>query len=234
VHLSGEATELESVGDTYSVDVERIIELDPDVVFTAGSFATDVEDTLSEAGILVYSTNDVDMDDIYYSILAFGTITNHFDEAEDVVDGMQSDLEELQEATADVESKSVFIDLGSLYSSSGLSFQGNLFSLINATNIALDYDVSAPQLSEEEVIEANPDVYICMSSKEYYSQPDGFDEITAFVNGDVYYIPYDDPIADLVSRPGPRVVEGLKVLAMMIYPDLDLTSDYVTDISDYK
>lgn len=228
------AAELEKVGDTYSVDVERIIELNPDIVFVAGSFATDVQDTLTQAGIAVYSTNEIDMDDIYYSIMAFGVITNHEDEASDVVTGMKSDLEELQSEVKGATSKKVFIDLGMLYSSSGLSFQGNLFGLIGAENIALDYDTSAPQLTSEEVISANPDVYICMSSKDYYVQPDGFDQLAAFQEGNVYYIDYLDPLADIISRPGPRVVEGLRALATMIYPELNIESDYITDLADYK
>ncbi len=229
-----EAQKKEKVGDTYSVNLERIIELDPDVVFVAGSFATDVQDALNQAGIEVYSANEVDIDDVYYSILAVGTITNKLDKAEEVVDGMKADLKELEKAVAKVTEKKVFIDLGMLYSSSKLSLQGNIFGMINAKNIALDYDISAPQLSAEEVIEANPDVYICMSSKAFYVQPDGFDEISAFKNGEVYYIDFTDPIADIVSRPGPRCVEGMKVFAKMIYPDLKITSEYLTDLAAYK
>lgn len=229
-----EAANLEKVGDTYSVDVERIIELDPDVVFVSGSFATDVQQTLEQAGIAVYSTNEMDMDDIYYSIMAFGVITNHEDQASDVVSGMKSDLEELQKEVKDAQSKKVFIDLGMLYSSSGLSFQGNLFGLIGATNIAQDYDTSAPQLTSEEVISADPDVYISMSSKDYYVEPDGFDQIAAFKNDNVYFIDYSDPLADIISRPGPRVVDGLRALAALIYPELNIQSDYITNLSDYK
>ncbi len=228
------AVNLEKVGDTYSVDVERIIELDPDVVFVSGSFATDVQDILDQAGIAVYSTNEVNMDDIYYSIMAFGVITNHEDQSSDVVNGMKSDLEKLQKEVKGASSKKVFIDLFDLYSSSGLSFQGNLFGLIGATNIAQDYNTSAPQLTSEEVISANPDVYICMSSKDYYMQPDGFEQISAFKNGAVYFIDYSNPLADIISRPGPRVVDGLRALAVMIYPELNIKSDYITNLADYK
>ncbi len=229
-----EAAALEKIGSTYSLNVERIIELEPDVVFVAGSFAVDATETLNAAGIPVYSATEDAIEDIYYNIEAMGVITGHLDEAVSLTDQLKSDLAALEEMVAGAETRKVFIDLGALYTSSGMSFQGNLFALVKGENIGLNYDISAPQLSAETVIEANPDVYICMSPKEYFVMPDGFENINAFMNGEVYYVDYSDPVADIVSRPGPRFVEGMKVFAMMIHPELGIESDYITDLSVYK
>ena len=89
--------------------------------------------------------------------------------------------------------KSVFIDLGGLYSSGSEDYLGTSLALIKADNIALDAGTNSPQLSAETVIEKNPQVYIVMSSEEEFDRPAGFEEIDAFKNGEVYYIAYDDP-----------------------------------------
>ena len=46
---------VEKVGDTYSVNVEKIIELDADVVFVSGAAAAESVEALNASGIRVYS-----------------------------------------------------------------------------------------------------------------------------------------------------------------------------------
>ena len=100
---------------------------------------------------------------------------------------MKEQLAALEEKLADFETKSVFIDLGQLYSSGSEDYLGASLSLIKADNIALDAGANSPQLSAETVIEKNPQVYIALSSESDFVKPDGFEEIDAFKNGQVYY-----------------------------------------------
>ena len=212
-----EAAEVEQVGDTYSVSVERIIELDADVVFVSGGTAAESVDALNAAGINVYSTGAKNVDEIYESIENIGAIVDASDKANEVVTGMKDQLADLEEKLADVETKSVFIDLGGLYSSGSEDYLGTSLELIKADNIALDAGTNSPQLSAETVIEKNPQVYIVMSSEEEFDRPAGFEEIDAFKNGEVYYIAYDDPNTDIITRDGPRFIEGLSYLAGLIH-----------------
>ena len=82
--------------------------------------------------------------------------------------------------------------------------------LHQTANLKAAYMRASPQVPAETVIEKNPDVYIVTSAQEYFEKPAGFDEIAAFKNGEVHYIDYFDPVCDMVSRPGPRFVEGLR------------------------
>jgi iron complex transport system substrate-binding protein len=61
-----EALSLEKVGDTYKVNYERIIELKADIVLVDGSFDVNAANTLSAAGIPIYSVKEAQVDDIYY------------------------------------------------------------------------------------------------------------------------------------------------------------------------
>lgn len=212
-----EAADVEKVGDTFSVSVERIIELEADVVFVSGAAAAESVEALNAAGINVYSIGAKNVDDIYESIHNVGAVTGTVDKADETVAAMKEQLAALEEKLADFETKSVFIDLGQLYSSGSEDYLGASLSLIKADNIALDAGANSPQLSAETVIEKNPQVYIALSSESDFVKPDGFEEIDAFKNGQVYYIDYADSAADMITRDGPRFIEGLEYLAKLIH-----------------
>ena len=215
-----EAATKEKVGDTLSINIERIIELQPDLVFLS-EFSNDVVVTLSQANITVVRFDYKTVDDIYSSIQKIGQLTDKLKEAAALTDKLKADLKALSEKYKNVEKKKVFIDLGNFYSSSKEAVLGNSISLINAENIALDYPEAAPVLSTEVIISANPDVYIFSGPESSFSKPDGFDEITAFKNNAVHFIDYTDPLTDKIMRQGPRFVEGLSELAKMIYPEIN-------------
>lgn len=56
-----------------------------------------------------------------------------------------------------------------------------------------------------------------MCAEKDFSRPDGFEEIDAFKNDQVYFIDYSDPAADKITRDGPRFIEGLEYLAGLIH-----------------
>ena len=212
-----EAQDIEKVGDTNNGNVEKIIELDADVVFVSGQTAADSVSALNEAGINVYSIGAKNLDGIYKGITDVGQITDTSEKAAEIVAGMKNEAEDIKTEFAKYDTQSVFIDLGDLYSTSKEDYLGNSLELINAKNIALDFDYSSPQLSAEKVVEENPQVYLCFSSEKDFVQPDGFDQIDAFKNKKVYYIPYEDPAMDMITRDGPRFLKGLKMLGQLIH-----------------
>lgn len=213
-----EAADVEKVGDTFSVNVEKIIELEADVVFVSGAAAAESVEALNAAGINVYSIGAKDVDGILTSIEGVGRVTGTSDKAKEITDAMSAKLEDLKAKFGETEQKSVFIDLGALYSTGSEDYLGASLSLINAENIALDAGANSPLLSAETIIEKNPQVYIALSSEEDFVKPDGFDEIDAFKNGQVYYIDYADPATDMITRDGPRFIDGLEYLGNLIHP----------------
>lgn len=119
-----EAAAVEKVGDTFSVNVERIIEMDADVVFVSGAAAAESVQALNEAGINVYSIGAKNIDDICKSISGVGKVTGAQDQAEEVVNSMKEQLSALEEQVADLDVKRVFIDLGDLYSTGSEDYLG--------------------------------------------------------------------------------------------------------------
>ena len=216
-----EAAAKEKVGDTMSVNIERIIELQPDIVFFSQFADGEVVQKLSEANIPVVRFEYKSVEDIYASIQKIGQLTDNLSKAAELTDKLKADLKALSDKYKDAEKKKVFIDLGYFYSSSKEAVLGNSISLINAENIAYDYTEEAPVLSTEAIIAANPDVYIYSGPESSFEKPDGFNEINAFKNNAVYFIDYSDPLTDKIMRQGPRFVEGLAELAKMIYPEIN-------------
>ena len=212
-----ETKNVAKIGDTFSVNIEKMIEMGVDLVFVSGHAGSDAVSALGQAGIAVYTTSTVTLDDIYHNINVMGAMTNTADAAAAIVADMQADAEGLEEKYAGLETKKVFIDLGDLYSTSKVDYLGHSLPMLNTENIAYDYDYTSPRLSAETVIEQNPDVYIVLCSEEDFVMPDGFEEIKAFKEGNVHYIPYDDPRVDMITRDGPRFVDGLKVLGDLVH-----------------
>lgn len=212
-----ETKNVAQIGDTFSVNIEKLIEMETDLVFVSGHAGSDAVSALGQAGIAVYTTSTVTLDDIYNNIEAMGVITNTADKAAGIVADMKAEAADLQETYAAFDTKKVFIDLGELYSTSKADYLGHSLSMLNTENIAYEYDYTSPRLSAETVIEQNPDVYIAMCSESDFVMPDGFEEIAAFQNGNVHYIPYDDPRVDMITRDGPRFIDGLKVLGDLIH-----------------
>lgn len=212
-----EATQIEAVGDTYSVNIERITELGADIVFVSSSFSVE---SLSNLNIPVVAVDASTLDELYEEIELVGKIVGKKNEAKDLTKDMKKQMDELSSKLKNAKSRKVFLDWGMQYSSSKKDLIGNALELIKADNIAYDYDYTSPQLSTETIIEKDPDVYIVASSKEDFLMPVGFDEISAFKNDEVYYIDYSDPLTDKITRSGPRFIEGLTELAKMIHPEI--------------
>ena len=134
---------------------------------------------------------------------------------------MQARIETVRRQLSDVEQgPRVFFELDPLlYTVGPDSFIGSLLTTLKAQNIAEDAGGPFPQISVETVVERDPQVILftdsATESPETIAGRAGWDTITAVQEGRVFPVQ-----SDLVSRPGPRIVEGLESLAMLLYPDL--------------
>jgi iron complex transport system substrate-binding protein len=100
------------------------------------------------------------------------------------------------------------------------TFIDTLISQAGGQNIASDLEGQYLQLSIEEILVRDPQV-ILLGDAAYGITPDsiqernGWSNLNAVVNGKIYA--FDD---NLVSRPGPRLVDGLEQLAKLLHPEL--------------
>lgn len=211
-------------------NVEKIISLKPDLVLAHASSAHNSQEglkQLKDAGINVFVVEDAQsFDKVYDSIQTIGKITGTSDKAEDIVAEMKTKLADIQEkgkTIPDDQKVSVFVEVNpapQIYTTGKGTFMDEMLTIIGAKNAAGDQE-GWPQMTEEAVVKLNPDVIV--TTYGYYVDKavdqvlarKGWENVSAVKNKRVY-----DVHSDLVSRPGPRLVEGVEELAKAIYPDV--------------
>lgn len=216
-----EAAKVETIGDYNNPNVEKIISLAPDVVLAGDLISDDIRSQIEATGAKVLTYTPMSVDAVESTIINTGKIVNANDKAKEITDSMTKKYDEIKEkAAAANPQKSVFIDIGDYYSAGDNSLLGNMLKDINAKNIASDAGTDWPQLSVEQIIAKNPDVYVSFFTKpEDIKKVPGFDQVSAVKNDAIVYYEMLSPDSDLIQRPGPRIVDGLELLATAVYPD---------------
>ena len=216
-----EANDLPKV-DAFTPSVEAIAELEPDLViifFDPG----DLQSSLQGLDIPVLNlASPESVEGVYNQVELLGEATGQVDEATDLVADMRAAVEEIRSEIGDVaDAPTVFHEIDNTYFTAGPgSFIADLYDILGAENIADATGQAFPQMSAEAIIEADPEV-IVLADEDAGETPDtvkarpGWDNISAVQNGRVHIV---DP--DIVSRPGPRLVEALRTLAAYLYPEL--------------
>ena len=223
-------TTLESVGggmDEYNL--EAITALEPDLVLAAGINAPELIDALENLDITVYSLgNPTDFEGLYENIETVGILSGHQVEAATLSAELEGQVEELMALVAEAPATpTVFFELDGTdpakpWTTGGGTFVDYLITMAGGANIAAEVEDEWVQYSQEDLIINNPDIIILADYKwgttpEMVAERPGWDSIAAVQNDAVY--PIDD---NLTSRPGPRLVEGLKAIVEILHPDIEL------------
>ncbi|MCI2254935.1 ABC transporter substrate-binding protein [Domibacillus sp. PGB-M46] len=224
-----EVAQKEKIGGS-EFNVEKIIGLDTDLVLAHASSAHNSKEGLQQlrdAGIDVLVVNDAqNFEQVYDSIEMIGEATGKKKEADAEVKEMKEGLAEIEEKASGIkgeDEKSVYIEVSpapNLFTPGKNTFMNEMLELIHANN-AMSSQAGWAQVSEEAVIKANPDVivttygYYTENAVEQLMARQGWSTIPAVENKSVV-----DVNSDLVSRPGPRLVEGVEALAEAVYPDV--------------
>lgn len=217
-----EVLDIEKIGDFNGINLERIIELEPDLVINYGDGVTEENERLIEAGIQIAGFEPESIEEITDTILRIGEITGHKQEALDLVDEMTSKEAELLARIEGLESKTVFYEIWHepLMAAGPGSFIDELIAIAGGENVAGDAEGDYPQFDLEQLIERNPEVYLTANdlpekTVESIKERPGYSEIDAIKNDRVYLID-----GNVISRPGPRIIEALEMIVEAIHPEV--------------
>lgn len=222
-----EVAKKEKVGGQ-EINVEKIISLNPELVLaheSGAQLATDALQQLRNSGIAVIVVNEAaNFEEVYTSIEMIGRATGKLQKAEETIEGMKQQVEDIKSKVANVKKqKSVFIEVSpepEIYTPGKNTFMNEMLQIINAKNVSSDIDGWA-KIDQETVIEKNPDViittygYYTEKPKEQVMKREGWSKVTAVEKEQVY-----DVHSDLVTRSGPRLVKGVEELAKAVYPEV--------------
>lgn len=222
-----EAQEKPSVGNAYSPSIERLVELEPDLVLTVRHEQLNSE--LEALGITYLILSPADIDGIFENIELVGAVTGTGDEAEALIDDMQDTMDNILAIVEGAPTVSVFyiidasLDLTMPWTAGPGSFIDALITMAGGENVAHEAQGEWAMFSIEEVVSAEPDFIIIQTmiagvptvTIETLEAHPIWGNMNAVIEGNVFIID-----GDLVSRPGPRIVQGLEELARIIHPEL--------------
>jgi len=220
-----EVESIEKIGDAFNLNMEKIIELEPDLILTLKGNEEAVKE-FEDFGIAVYTLDANNIENVLEDISEIGQLMDRVERAEELTSEMQEKIDEIKTLVADVSDEDkpkVFYMVWNepIMSAGSGTFINDLIELANGINIvAADGLEGWLEYSLEKLIEHNPDVIIAPKSlaptSETITADERFSSIKAVLENRVVVV--DD---DSVSRIGPRIVEGFKQIAQALYPDIE-------------
>ena len=206
-----ETAAIAKVGDTQTPNIETIIALKPDVVFV--STASQLEafmKTLDQQGIAVYVTDPKDLEGVFADLATLGDLFETKERATTLIGSLIERVEGVKEETAGKSPVRVFLQISRdpLYTIGKDSFLTELVGTAGGVSITKDVATAYPTLSKETALALKPDVIILSDSEDNREPNDVFKNSPAVKNGRIIRVN-----ADIISRPGPRLVDALEQIA---------------------
>lgn len=205
-----EAKSIRKVGDTQKPNIETIVALKPQIVFV--STASQLEAfarTLNQQNIAVYVAGPNTLDDIFKSIEKIGAIVGNPQKAENLVQDLKERVSAARgQVFGSLPKVFVQIDRDSLYTVGQDSYITDIIARAGGVSATAELASAYPKISRETAVAMNPDVIVISESDNNRDPNEAFRNSPAVKNGRVYRIN-----ADLLSRPGPRVVDALEQIA---------------------
>jgi iron complex transport system substrate-binding protein len=164
---------------------------------------------------------------MYIKLQTVAQLTGHVEETDDLVKSLQSRVAVIDEKIKDVQDRPVVFyeldatDPAAPYTSGPGTFIDLLLTRAGGQNLGSSLEGQWVQFSLEALIKADPDVILLGDAvwggvtPETVAARAGWETLSAVKNNQIY--PFDD---NLVSRPGPRLVDGLEQLAKLLHPNL--------------
>ncbi len=205
------------VGNFSSPNLERILAQAPEIVFVAGGEQKYLWRKLKELGIQTHIVSPKNLQEIYQSIQEVGELLGKKDKADSLVKNLKEELKELEEFSPATRRR-VLIEISDnpLITCGQGSFLDELITLAGGINIAHHIKKPYPIVSSEFAVNANPDVIIITHPGSNPAERLGWELVNAVKEQRIY----QDIDPNIILRPGPRVILGIKELKKRIYPEL--------------
>lgn len=221
------ASVVADIGSAYqNLNTELIVSLKPDLVLAAEINTPEQVKQLEDVGLTVYYLNNpTTLEGLYANLELVAQLTGHEVDAAALVESLMARVAAVDEKIAPLSSRiSIFYELDSTdpakpFTAGEGTFITLLIERAGGYNIASDLE-GYPQFSLEQIVASDP-AFIILGDSMWGVTPEavatrpGWENLSAVKNGNV--LPFDD---NLVSRPGPRLVDGLEALAKLLRPEL--------------
>jgi len=216
------AKRVAKIGDTMHPSAERIIALKPQIVLV--STASQLEaftKQLDDQQIAVYVTNPRTLDEVFHSIETLGELFGHRDQAAALVADLRRRAAAVAAAMRAVKPLKVFYQVSGepLYTIGREAYLTDLVRRAGGVSVTADVPGGFPRFSDEAALAARPEAIILPSGGSMGTANStaaaALKNSPAVLNGRVYKINDDH-----LSRPGPRLLDGLEEMARALHPEV--------------
>lgn len=208
-----EAKEVTSVGSHTRIDLERLMELEPDLVigWVTGNPPEQLE-ALKELGLPVFSIEPRTFEAVSHTIERLATLAGTEEEGFAEADRFRRGIAELEEQYRNAEPVPVFYQVWDepLMTVNDEHLIGKVITLCGGVNVFGDLERLVPRISPEAVIGANPEAILAggmgEENRHWLTRWEEFPSIEATGKDNLYFIP-----PSLIQRPTPRMLEGSRL-----------------------
>ena len=219
-----EAKALPSVGGSMGeYSVETIVSLKPDLVLAAEINSPELVKQLEDLGLTVYYLkNPTSFEELYVNLEIVAQLTG--EDPTKLTDSLKARVDAVDEKIMPLSARpEVFYEIDATdaakpYTYGPGTFGNLLIARAGGTNIGNELTDPYPQISLEQIVVSNPSFILLgdsmwgVTAEAVASRP-GWETIEAVKSDQIF--PIDD---NLISRPGPRLVDGLEQLAKLLHP----------------
>jgi iron complex transport system substrate-binding protein len=217
------ARHVTKVGDTLQPSVERIIALHPDVIFVSTASQLEAFTAQLEAqSIAVYVTDPHDLEGVLRAITAIGELLGEHDHGTQLVANLRQRTLAVEERVRQTKPVKVFFQLSKepLYTAGRDAFVTDLIKRAGGESVTRDVPGAWPRYSAESAVAARPEAIIMASAESMGgTASDGIaaslSKSPAALAGRVYKVN-----GDFLTRPGPRLIDGLEQIARALHPEV--------------
>lgn len=223
-----EAKSLQDIGGSDgNYSYEAIAALNPDLVVAAEINTADQVKALENLGLKVYYiSNPFDFTSLFDEMNVLGQLTDHEAEAKTATDALAARVQTVKDTISQASTTpTVFYELDGSDPSKPWTvgpgnFMDQVISLAGGKNVGSDLTSSWAQISVEDLLVKDPAIIVLGDSNygmtaEKVAARTGWENLSAVKNNQIFA--FDD---NLISRAGPRMVDGLEAMAKLVHPEL--------------
>ena len=223
-----EALEVTNIGAMWEdLPLESILALEPDLIVAAQIISEDQVTTLRELGLNVYwQANPMTYEELWENLRDFAILTGHEEETETLIADLEARVRVVEDKVAYAETTpSVFYELDATdpanpWTTGSGTFIDYIITTAGGFNAASELEGDYAQISTEALIAINPAIILLADAlygvtPEIVAERPGWDAIIAVTENALYPI---DP--NIMSVPGPRLVDALEETAKLLHPEV--------------
>ena len=211
-----EALDQERVG-AFFLNLEKIVSLEPDLIIMIESAQKRDIKKLKDFGLNVHTIDPDTVEEVMSAMIELGRLTSSEGQAENAVTKMRRQLASVEAELVDRSTKEVLVVVGfrPLIVVGQGNFINDLLGYAGARNVVAQTAAAYPQLSFEKLLELDPEYRIVVKTSyadDIIENDQRWQTLRAVKNEQVLYIE-----ADVLSRPGPRVIQAIEQIVDLIH-----------------